>query len=57
MNIPAEQLTDEQLLRRLVEAGYSRTTACAAIDVFRQVCQAVSTGTKAEPRSGWSGRA
>ena len=51
----AEQMTDEDLHHELMRAGLSLNTAASAVDVFRQVCQAIDKG-RIEPRPGWVGR-
>lgn len=47
-----EDMTDRQLLGVLVKAGLSRTSAAAAVDVCRQVQEAIEEGT-ITPRAGW----
>lgn len=37
-------MTDEDLHHELMRAGLSLNTAASAVDVFRQVCQAIDKG-------------
>ncbi len=49
----ADAMSDMELLGALQAAGLSKAGGAAAVDSFRMVCEAVSTG-KITPRDGWA---
>lgn len=49
----ARAYSDEEVRVALAAAGISKTSAAAAVDVFRMVAEALENGT-VTPRSGWA---